>query len=297
MTPLTHLLAAIDFSGPSRQAADRAARLAAASGARLQLTHALCGSALTQLHQWLGLDSDAENSVIQQTQDALTALASEIHEAHGVVVEPKLVLGAVLDELTRQADEINADLVVLGARGTDFMRRLLLGTTAERLLRKSKHPMLVVKQRAHEPYQRVLVAVDFSEWSAPLLALAKQVAPGAHLVLLNAYEVPFEGKLRYASVPEEAITGYRVQAQRDAADQLQALAESAGLKPSEWTLCTPYAEASLAIIEQEQELDCDLIVIGKHGTNMAEELLLGSVTKHVLADAAGDVLVSTSRQA
>ena len=41
----------------------------------------------------------------------------------------------------------------------------------------------------------------------------------------------------------------------------------------------------------EQEYDADLIVVGKHGTHITEELLLGSVTKHVLAEAQGDVLV------
>jgi len=39
-------------------------------------------------------------------------------------------------------------------------------------------------------------------------------------------------------------------------------------------------------------MDCDLIVLGKHGESMVEELLLGSVTKQVLAESQGDVLVS-----
>lgn len=295
MTGLKNILAATDFSGPARQAAERAARLASAGGARLHLAHTLCGATLTQLHAWLGQHSAVEDNIIAHTQKALAVMAGELGDAHGLDVEPHLRHGAVLDQLTAQADEIDADLVVLGARGADFMRRFVLGTTAERLLRKSRHPMLVVKQRAHEPYQRVLVAVDFSPWSAPLLALAQRVAPGAHLVLLNACEVPFEGKLRFASVPEDVIENYRLQAQRTALAQLHALAGQAGLKPADWSACTPHADASLAIVEQEQELDCDLIVMGKHGQGMAEELLLGSVTKHVLADAAGDVLISTSR--
>ena len=41
----------------------------------------------------------------------------------------------------------------------------------------------------------------------------------------------------------------------------------------------------------EQEYDADLVVVGKHGTHITEELLLGSVTKHVLAEAQGDVLI------
>ncbi len=47
----------------------------------------------------------------------------------------------------------------------------------------------------------------------------------------------------------------------------------------------------LRIIEQEQELDCDLIVIGKQGETVTEELLLGSVTKHVLQRSQSDVLI------
>ena len=297
MTPLKNLLAATDFSSPSRHAADRAARLAKTTGARLRLVHALSGGALTQLQQWMGWESAIEQTVIEQTRTALEALAGELSTAHGVTVEPALVHGVVLEELTRQAAQMSADLVVLGALGADFMRRFVLGTTAERLLRLSPCSMLVVKHRAREPYRRVLVAVDFSPSSTPLVDLARQVAPDAHLVLLNAYEVPFEGKLRFASVADATIDNFRVQAQQAATERLHALAARAGLRPADWTPCIPYADASLAIVEQEQERDCDLIAIGKHGQNRAEELLLGSVTKHVLTASAGDVLVSTSRQA
>jgi nucleotide-binding universal stress UspA family protein len=297
MIPLKNILAATDFSSLSRHAADRAARLASTSRARIRLVHALSGSALTGLNRLLGLHSTVEQALIEQTRHALEAMASELGTARSIVIETALAQGAVLDEIIRQADEIHADLLVLGARGAGFMRHLELGTTSERLLRKSKRPVLVVKQRAHEPYRRVLVPVDFSASSAPLIDLARRVAPGAHLVLLTAYEVPFEGKLRFAGVGDAVIEEYRVQTQKAAAQQLHALATAARLEPLDWTPCIPHADASLAIIEQEQELDCDLIVVGKHGQNMAEDLLFGSVTKHVLAESAGDVLVSTLRQA
>ena len=94
-----------------------------------------------------------------------------------------LAQGAVVDVITAEAEAMPADLVVFGARGTDFLRRLVFGSTAERLLRKSTRPMLVVKQRAREPYRRALVAVDFSAWSVPLDDLARSVAPDAQTAL------------------------------------------------------------------------------------------------------------------
>ena len=61
-----------------------------------------------------------------------------------------------------------------------------------------------------------------------------------------------------------------------------------------WEPCIVEGDASQRIIELEQELDCDLVVIGKHGRSATEDLLLGSTTKHVLAEGATDVLVATA---
>lgn len=298
MHPLKHILVATDLSSPARQAAERAARLARAAGAQLRLVHALSAGLAAQLQQLLGRGSALESSLIEQTRQELQTMADDIAVEftlqHPAAVAPALLQGNVVDEITREAEAMQADLVVLGAQGKGFLRRLMLGSTAERLLRKTKQPTLVVKQRPHEPYRRVLVALDFSAWSDPLVELARQVAPRAHLVLLSAYEVPFEGKLRYASVSEAVIRSYREQARQTAEGQLHALAARAGLTPTDWTPCLPHGEASLAIVEHEQEQACDLIVIGKHGRNMVEAWLLGSVTSHVLAESMGDVLVSTS---
>ena len=294
MHHLKNILAATDLSSPARQAAERAARLARAAGAQLRLAHALSAGLAAQLQQLLGMGNALETTLIEQTRQELQNLATELAAERQVSVEQTLLHGNVVDEIHREAQAMQADLVVLGARGRGFLRRMTLGSTAERLLRKSARPMLVVKQRAHGPYRRVLVAVDFSPWSAPLVDLARRVAPRAHLVLLSAYEVPFEGKLRFASVSEAVIKSYREQARQTAERQLHAMAARTGLAPADWTPCLPHADPSLAIVEHEQERACDLIVVGKHGQNVAEELLLGSVTSHVLAESVGDVLVSTS---
>lgn len=297
MNHLKNILVATDLSGPAQQAADRGARLAKTAGASLRLVHVLSAGVAAQLQSLIGLGSDLEAKLFEATRQELQTLADRLAAEREVQVDIGLVQGSVAGEITREADAMDADLVVLGARGKGFLRRLMLGSTAERLLRKSTRAMLVVKQRAHEPYRRVLVAVDFSPWSAPLVDLARRVAPRAHIVLLSAYDVPFEGKLRYASVSDATIDLYREQAWHAAERQLHALAARAGLAPSQWTPCLPRGDPSLAIVENELDRGCDLIVVGKHGQNAAEELLLGSVTSHVLAEAMGDVLVSAATSA
>jgi nucleotide-binding universal stress UspA family protein len=49
-------------------------------------------------------------------------------------------------------------------------------------------------------------------------------------------------------------------------------------------------------VQQEQEFDCDLIVIGKHGRSPLGDLLLGSTTRMVLLESSADVLVSVGRE-
>jgi nucleotide-binding universal stress UspA family protein len=116
-------------------------------------------------------------------------------------------------------------------------------------------------------------------------------------MLFSAFQVPFEEKLRFAGVDAATIDHYRRQARAEATQRLHALAAASGLKPSAWEPCIVEGDAAQRIVEHEQELDCDLVVLGKHGQSAAEELLLGSVSKHVLAEGTSDVLVSTARQA
>ncbi len=297
MNPLGPILAVTDFSAGARHAVDRAARLAHTSGAPLTLMHVLPGAGLQELRGWLGADSDAEQRLQADAQQQLQQLAAEVLAHRRVTARTHTASGAPLDEIVREAQALDAGLLVAGARGASFLRRLVMGTTSERLLRRTTRPLLVVRQTPHEPYRRVLLALDFSPWSVQAAAVAQQLARHAHFVLLHAFQVPFEEKLRFASVDAETIERYRRHARTTATERVQALALAAGLKHGHWTPCIVEGDASLRIVEQEQAQDCDLVVLGKHGQSATEDLLLGSVTKHVLAEGSADVLVSTARAA
>jgi len=291
MPALKHLIAATDLSAPARQAADRAARLAHETGATLTLLHVPPARPLQDLQQWLG--APLAEQLREAARRELNEQASALQAARQVPVQAQLGEGGVLDALLKAADAQSADLLVVGARGAGFLRRWVLGSTAERLLRRTARPLLVVRQAAHEPYRRALLALDFSPWSTAVLAQARRVAPHAHWVLFTAFQVPFEEKLRFAGVDAATVDLYRRQARAHADQSLHALAAQAGLKPGQWEPCIVEGEASLRLVEQEQERGCDLVIIGKHGQSAAEDLLLGSTTKHLLAEGTTDVLVAT----
>src|SRR5690606_29842567 len=260
---------------------------------RLALQHVVNVGALDALRHLIDPGSaDLQQKLLDEMRGEVTALASELEARHGVQPELHLVVGNVLAEIGSHADAIDADLLVMGARGAGFMRELLIGSTTERVLRKTTRPLLVVKQMAHEPYRRVLVPVDFSPRALEALRLAQRVAPQAEYVLLHAFEVPFEGKLRYAGVDENALSGLRVNARREATARMNELVAEAGADENRVRRIVVHGEATTQVLEHEQAQDCDLIVIGKRGQGLIGEMLLGSVTNHILTQSSGDVLVA-----
>lgn len=291
MKPITRILAATDLSAPARHAVERGFRIAGATGASCSVLHALELDAIDNMREWLGENLGSVKRKLEE--QAREALAQQLPAtARSVVAEAMTVSGAPLATIIERANALDADLLVLGAHGSDFLRHLALGSMASRLLRKTtRHPVLVVKQVPHEDYRRLLIPVDFSPVSAQAIRFARQLAPAADIVLLNAFEAPFEGKLTYAGVDETVIRRYREAAREEAWHRMRHLAVQAGLDIGDYTPLLMHGDPSQQIIEQEQERDCDLIVMGKHGQHVMEELLLGSVTKHVLAESQGDVLV------
>ena len=293
MATLNRLLAATDLSDPARHAADRAARIAKETGASLDLVHVASLAPLEELRRFAAnIPAELEQRILDAAREEVRELAAALLQHHGVSAGVRVVSGPLLSELASQADAISADLIILGAHGASLMRHLLLGSTAERMISRASRSMLVVKQTAHERYRNVLVPVDFSPSSVPALRHARAVAPSAEIVLLHAFEVPFEGKLRFAGVDDDTVRHYRLAAKQEALQKLRALCDEAELPRHAARLMVLHGDPSRRIIEQEQEQDCDLIAIGKHGESMLEDLLLGSVTRRVLSESQCDVLVS-----
>lgn len=287
------ILAASDFSAAARHAAERAALIAQATATPLELLHVVDLAPLERLRQLIdAAPADIETGLLQAAQRRLAEQAAALGRRHGATAGTRVAAGALAAELGRQAAALDAGLLVCGARGESAVRYFVLGSTASRLLDAASCPVLVVKQLPHERYRRVLVALDLSPLSLTAIHDARRFAPGAELVLVHAFDVPFEGYMRYAGVEQATVERYRQAASQEALARLGAVRDQAGLAAGQAELVVLHGNPIVSIIEQEQESDCDLIVMGKHGHGLLEKLLLGSVTKHVLAGSQGDVLVS-----
>jgi len=293
MDCLERIIAATDLSAPARHAAERAALVSRETRAALDLLHVAHMPPLERLRLLVGAAAPGmEGHVLHLAQQKLAQLSAALLQRYGVASDTEVVQGNLVDELTRRTQAAAAGLLVCGARGESVVRRLVLGTTAARILGAAAWPVLVVRAAPHEPYRRALVPVDFSPASPRAVRHARAVAPGAEIVLLHACDVPFEGHMRYAGVDAATIGHYRLVAEHEARLRMEALCAEAGLGPGEAVRVVLHGDPILRIVAQEGECDCDLVVVGKHGASLAEKLLLGSVTSHVLAESAGDVLVS-----
>ena len=98
--------------------------------------------------------------------------------------------------------------------------------------------------------------------------------------------------MEFAGVQTDQIQQYRAHALQVARQNMEALCLQGGLNTAVKPTLVVHGEPSLVVVQQEQELDCDLIVMGKQGDNAAEDMLLGSVTRYALSQSQCDVLIA-----
>ena len=289
MSAFDPVLAAVDFSDDARRAATRAAIVATEQGARLKLLYVLSNASAASLRDLLRPHAGVQAQVLGGVRAMLDEVASDLAGRTGVVATLRVEQGEVLPSILAAARK--AALLVVGAHGWNPLRDLILGSTAERLLGRCRSAVLVVRRPARGHYRRVIVAMDFSPYSLNALAMAMRIAPGADIVLVHAFGIPFEGRLRLAGVDEERLREYRAQVRHQALSEMIATVASIKGDRTRMSHAVAHGHPPQLILAKARQLRADLVVIGRRGRSAAEDFLLGSVTRHVLSDAKCDVLV------
>lgn len=294
MNPLRRLLVASDLSPSAAHAEARAAMLAKAHpGAAVDLVQVLPDSPIKRLLRvWQGEAEDMEQSVVQSLEEGLRARARLLAGRYGVTVTASLRIGHPPNEIATAAETTGCDLIVVGGYGADLIRGTFLGATAEKVIRLTHLPVLVVKKPPAGPYRDVLVPTDFSPSAQEALLLTRQLIADGQVTLLHVYESLFESTLRYAGVEDSVVQEYRHRALEEARRSLDGFVAGSGL---ECKSSIVHGHPAAIIRRHAQSTPPDLLVMGKHGQSEMEELLLGSVTKHMLFETDCDLLVVRGR--
>jgi nucleotide-binding universal stress UspA family protein len=266
------VLAVCDLSSAAINAAWRAARVARELGASLRVLH-----------------PQPEPKVLSRAQAALEELTADIRARMGVPLAVEAVTGSVLRRANAAARE--ASLLVIPSRRGNPLREWIMGTQAERLIRLSRAPVLVVKRPALASYRRVLVPVALAQGAAAQIALAGSLARGSQLEVLHALDTSDEAVLREMDSSEQALRSYRQLRAQRAHLALHELVTAAGPRAGEADTAVEFGDAASVALARAQRGDAELMVIGKRRRGLLADYFLGGVTQRVLAAAPADVLV------
>jgi len=292
MKTFSQILSALDFSEPSLTALDRAGLIAREQSAGLILFH---GMNAVLFKSWpRGFDPlmpELDSSIKSELREKMSQLSNQQHAQGGTNVSTVLADSSSVETLVDTVKSHHVDLVVAGAHGSGYWHELFLGSFISKLIAHNPVPTLVVKGSNPETYRKVLIPVDFSKTTETLIALSQSIAPHAQKVLLHVVHTPHEGMMRLRNASHEHVRQYRQRCIDEAQAKLNALIEATGDKTvSGKVLENGYPPGE--IISFQQENRCDLVVIGKHGTDYVSDLLVGSVTKLVMSHVSCDTLVA-----
>ena len=274
------LLLATDLTVRCDRALDRAVQLAEEWKGELIALHALDPSAsLEQALAWASRADDEQFLHMAQRQ-----LARDLKT---VKVPIKLCLsrnGDITAAIQRTAADTQSGLVVTGVSRDETMGRFLPGSTVENLARSLFEPLLVVRNRVHGPYRRIVVATDFSESSRYALLAAARFFPERELIVYHAHASTM-AKLTDASVHSGLCVSI---VESECAAFLEAT-----ILPEETKLRTvvKYGAIEDTLTQYVREHEIDLVIMGSHGRSGVMNLLLGSTAARLLDWLSCDMLL------
>jgi nucleotide-binding universal stress UspA family protein len=287
----TKILLATDGSREAELAATTAAALAKGTDSELHVVHV--GPFMPMLFSTM---EEEPARMAREARKTLDGAVGQLEAAGGDVAQAHLRVGGASEEIVALAEELGAGLIVMGNRGRGGVRRALMGSVSDSVVRHAHCPVLVVRAASIAFPTRILVATDGSKEaelaSSSAADLAERTGSELHVVYVGhmppvIYESP--GALALdrdlqSRMQERAEEGTRTKLD----EQVQRVREAGGeVAGAHARVGRPDAEiAGLA-----EELGVGLIVLGSRGLGPLRSALMGSVSHSVVRHAHCPVLV------
>ena len=267
---MLRVLAATDLSRNAEVALSRAIRLAAENGASLRVVHVPDA-----------ILNDEASEVLRQLISA--RIRREV--APDVEYTVSLLGGDPVDDILEEARSFAADIIVIGGHRRMRLRDTLFGTTATRLLARTRLPLLVARSGGSFPYARIVAALDAEEGAEGVLGMAMRLASTSHVFVVHAFPVPSD-----VHVPvEPGLAGTEWRSRRTIERIVRKVAPSVAsvhvhvdIEPGD----------KFGVVEEAvKEIEPNLLALGSHGRRGLERMLFGNLAEDALAYFDLDILV------
>lgn len=289
--PLRTVLVGTSLEDESDHVVRSALAVARAAGARVYLVYAAPAEPQpTALGT--GLAEDFVRELVAGWEERLRQQIERLDIAETELAGAQVLTGAPHRVLLEAAQTASADLIVIGATGAGAFAELL-GSTADRILRKAFCPVLLVRGELRVPPQSVLAPVDLSDLSGDAfhcgLHFLSQISKNGEIEVRAVHAVSFLDGLEIQH-QQPGLT--REQVERKEAEELQrfVLENLPGEQLKVETAILP-GEARFEILHELSERPVDLVILGTHGRGGLDRLMIGSVASTVARKAPCSVLV------
>lgn len=294
MLKIERTLCPVDFSECSAEAYDYAYSLARHYEAKLFVLHV--AEQLLALYDGYVPQPQVDEVYANQSAHAHERF-HELAASTGNDVDQQFVFqrgDSAADSILSFAEDHQIDLIVMGTHGRRGLDRLIMGSVVERVLRKTRCPILTVRNRVRNSVGperkndgadvcRILFCTDFSDDSPRALEYALSLA------------LQYNAELSLLHVLEGSRSERELDRQKDEAVEL--LHKILPAEATQWASAIPVVRSGKAyqeIIQYASEVQSDVIVMGVRGRNVVDIALFGSTTHRVIQLGPCPVLVVRS---
>jgi nucleotide-binding universal stress UspA family protein len=291
------ILVPLDFSPASLGALDYAVWLAKQFHAAIHLVHVYPPDEASSVPGAAHLLLQSAGA-IERLNEELTGL----HRKHVPAFCPEnchIRGGRPYEEIVHVAREIDADLIVLSTRGHSGLKHLLLGSTAERVVRNTPCPVLVARKRKQRSkgtregfvIRTILVPTDFSQCSLAGTEYAAFLAKKLNATLRLFHAIYPYTNYVFVDRVGVRLPGLAEALEETARQEMDALKQMFFLRDLAVQTEILPGLAVDEICAAAGSAEVDLIVISTHGRTGLKHALIGSVAEHVVRYAMSAVLV------
>jgi nucleotide-binding universal stress UspA family protein len=223
--------------------------------------------------------------------------AQRLAEA-GTLADTLVVAGRPAEQIVNQAEARNFDLIAIGTRGQSGIRRRLVGSVTDEVVRSSRVPVLVLSPRAVERSAQtgyglssITVPLDGSELAEDVLPYAEELAQRLSLEI-NLLRVVQVASLAYFAgdgVPMNTLP-LEEELEAEATAYLSKVADNLRARGLTTTPVALKGSPALAIVDHLKNLANNLVAICTHGRSGLGRLLIGSVADSIIRSSGAPVL-------